>query len=103
MGGVPDDDDRALSSAVREPQIAMALTVITVDPRPLSMPHAGFTKMPLPDTYEDRLWITKILDHMTYEEAFLRRHEIPFRPYPKDRTANIHCNWVFLVRSHKFQ
>ncbi|KAK6748634.1 hypothetical protein RB195_001322 [Necator americanus] len=53
--------------------------------------------MPLPDSYEDRLWITKIMNHMSYEEAFQRRHQIPFRPYKKDRTANIHCNWVYLV------
>ncbi|KAL6740743.1 hypothetical protein Aduo_014067 [Ancylostoma duodenale] len=58
--------------------------------------------MPLPDTYEDRLWITKILNHMSYEEAFQRRHEIPFRPYKKDRTANIHCNWVYLVEWELF-
>ncbi|XGW29702.1 hypothetical protein V3C99_009053 [Haemonchus contortus] len=56
-----------------------------------------FLQMPLPPTYDDRLWITKILDHMSYEEAFRRRHEIPFRPYKKDRSANIHNNWVYKV------
>ncbi|EYB89586.1 hypothetical protein Y032_0230g2972 [Ancylostoma ceylanicum] len=59
-------------------------------------------QMPLPDTYEDRLWITKILNHMSYDEAFQRRHDIPFRPYKKDRTANIHCNWVYLVEWELF-
>ncbi|KAK6023869.1 hypothetical protein OSTOST_10332 [Ostertagia ostertagi] len=56
-----------------------------------------FLGMPLPPNYEDRLWITKILDHMSYEEAFSRRHEIAFRPYKKDRTANIHNKWVYKV------
>ncbi|VDM83325.1 unnamed protein product [Strongylus vulgaris] len=58
--------------------------------------------MPLPENYDDRLWITKIMNHMSYEEAFLRRHEIPFRPPKKDRTANIHCNWVYLVEWELF-
>ncbi|VDO72005.1 unnamed protein product [Haemonchus placei] len=60
-----------------------------------------FLQMPLPPTYDDRLWITKILDHMSYEEAFRRRHEIPFRPYKKDRSANIHNNWVYKVIAHR--
>ncbi|VDL77610.1 unnamed protein product [Nippostrongylus brasiliensis] len=61
-----------------------------------------FLDMPLPNNYEDRLWITKIIDHMSYEEAFLRRHEIPFRPDKKDRTANIHSTWVYKVEWELF-
>ncbi|RCN52348.1 hypothetical protein ANCCAN_01390 [Ancylostoma caninum] len=38
----------------------------------------------------------------SYEEAYQRRHDIPFRPYKKDRTANIHCNWVYLVEWELF-
>ncbi|KJH51862.1 hypothetical protein DICVIV_01941 [Dictyocaulus viviparus] len=56
-----------------------------------------FHDMPLPPNYDDRLWITKILDHMSYEEAFDQRHKIPFRPVKKDRTANIHNKWVYKV------
>lgn len=37
------------------------------------------------------------INSFSYDEAFQRRHEIPFRPHRKDRTANIHCNWVYLV------
>ncbi|VDO65142.1 unnamed protein product [Heligmosomoides polygyrus] len=61
-----------------------------------------FLDMPLPENYEDRLWINKILDHMSYEEAFNQRHEIAFRPYKKDRTANIHNNWVYKVEWETF-
>ncbi|KAK5985234.1 hypothetical protein GCK32_002970 [Trichostrongylus colubriformis] len=56
-----------------------------------------FLDMPLPPNYDDRLWITKIMDHMSYEDAFALRHEIAFRPDKKDRTANIHNNWVYKV------
>ncbi|KAJ1369837.1 hypothetical protein KIN20_031414 [Parelaphostrongylus tenuis] len=58
--------------------------------------------MPLPWNYEDRLWITKILGHMTYEEAYRQRHEIAFRPNKEDRTANIHNQWVFKVEWELF-
>ncbi|KAJ1369838.1 hypothetical protein KIN20_031415 [Parelaphostrongylus tenuis] len=58
--------------------------------------------MPSPWNYEDRLWVTKILGHMTYEEAYRQRHKIAFRPHKKDRTRNIHSQWVFKVEWELF-
>ncbi|KAJ1348481.1 hypothetical protein KIN20_003786 [Parelaphostrongylus tenuis] len=58
--------------------------------------------MPLPRDYEDRLWITKILGHMTYEEAFRKRHEIALGPHRMDLTRNIFDQWVFKVEYELF-
>uniref|UniRef100_A0A1I7WJ07 Chromo domain-containing protein n=1 Tax=Heterorhabditis bacteriophora TaxID=37862 RepID=A0A1I7WJ07_HETBA len=45
----------------------------------------------------DPIWIIRIIDHLGYEDAFNRRHEIKFRPKKAERSGNIHSAWVYKV------
>ncbi|CAJ0610200.1 unnamed protein product [Cylicocyclus nassatus] len=44
---------------------------------------------------DDRLRISAILDHISFEEAFLRRNEIPINLIGSDVIS--HSRWVYLV------